>query len=146
MLTDLIVIFPRLATEPYTRTSPCDITYNCFAYAAGDQTQRWEPNLPWHWPPGVARRFTLAAFTQAYATLNYRRCDSGALEHGYEKIAIFAKDNKPTHVAVQLSDGQWSSKLGDLDDITHTLAGISGDLYGLPVRYMRRARPQQNNP
>ena len=143
MLTDLVAIFPHLSTEPYIRTSPCDLAYNCIAYAAGDQTQRWDPNLPWYWPPGVARRCTLAAFTQAFATLGYRRCNGPDLEPDYEKIAIFSKENQPTHVALQLAGGKWTSKLGDLDDITHTLVGISGDMYGQPVRYMRRRRAQQ---
>jgi hypothetical protein len=79
-----------------------------------------------------------------FAGLNYRRCNGPDLEADFEKVAIFAKNARATHVALQLPDGQWTSKLGDLDDITHTLAGISGDLYGAPVRYMRRRRPEQN--
>jgi hypothetical protein len=146
MLIDLVAIFPQLAAEPYLRTSPCSISYNCIAYAADDQTQRWDPNLPYYWPPGVARRDTLAAFTQVFARLGYRRCNSAALEAGFEKIAIFVKNNRAMHVAKQLQDGQWTSKLGDLDDITHTLMGISGDQYGHPVRYMRRPLQDPMNP
>src|SRR3990170_7159474 len=88
MLTDLIAIFPQLATEPYLRTSPCSMNYNCIAYAAGDETQRWDPNQGWHWPAGVPRQATVAAFTRLFAQLNYRRCNGPGLEVGFEKIAI----------------------------------------------------------
>ena len=139
MLTDLIAIFPQLATEPYMRTSACSMFYNCIAYAVGDQTKRWDPNQGWHWPAGVPRQATLAAFTKVFTQLNYRRCSGSELEAGFEKIAIYQKGNRATHAARQLPDGRWTSKLGDLDDITHTLAGLAGDQYGQPARYMRRA-------
>lgn len=141
MLTDLVAIFPDLATEPYLRTSPCTNSYNCFAYAAGDQSQRWDIIDPWYWPAGLPKRTTVGVLIRVFRTLNYQSCDGPALEAGFEKIVIYGKGNMATHAARQLPDGQWSSKLGDLDDITHTLAGIAGDVYGQPLRFMRRALP-----
>lgn len=140
MLTDLVALFPKLATEPYVRTSDCTFDYNCFAYAAGDQTHRWEPGF--HWPDDLPKTPpTLAVLMRLFGKEGYARCTGGDLEVGFDKIAIYGKGNLATHAAKQLDDGQWSSKLGDLDDITHTLEGLVGDLYGKPLRYMRRQKP-----
>ena len=64
----------------------------------------------------------------------------GDLEEGVEKIAIYILNGKPEHAAKQLPDGRWSSKLGDLDDITHTLNGLSGNRYGQAQVFLSRQR------
>ena len=138
MLTDLIATFPNLATEPYTRTSPCTFDYNCIAYASGDQTQRWDPALGFYWPPGIPRDWKVATLVRVFDAQGYVPCQNADQENGFEKVAIYRKKNRATHAAKQLLDGKWTSKLGDLDDITHTLDGLAGDMYGTPARYMRR--------
>lgn len=85
----------------------------------------------------------MEAFHAAFRTLGYALCDDGALEAGYEKIALYAKQAgatlKPTHAARQLGDGQWTSKVGDFEDIKHvTLESLHGPQYGEVVQYMRR--------
>ena len=62
------------------------------------------------------------------------------LESGREKIAIYARGAAPAHVARQLADGKWTSKLGAAVDITHTLRGLEGPLYGRVVVVMARVR------
>ena len=43
------------------------------------------------------------------------------------------------HAARQLSDGRWTSKLGELVDIEHPdLADVAGGIYGQPNLYMER--------
>ena len=45
-----------------------------------------------------------------------------------QKIALFGKLNPadgstiPTHAALQLESGEWTSKMGPLEDINHTTA------------------------
>ncbi|MGK7932393.1 MAG: hypothetical protein AB4041_13310 [Microcystaceae cyanobacterium] len=59
-----------------------------------------------------------------FQSFNYETCGYSNLEKGYQKIAVYTLNNKPTHVARQLSDGAWTSKLGSSEDIQHhTLVG-----------------------
>jgi hypothetical protein len=91
----------------------------------------------------VPREVTLVAFVEAFRVLGYEECDDGSLEDGYQKIAIFADDaGNPTHAARQLPNGEWTSKLGQLEDIVHaTVDDVNGPTYGTPVEFMRRSIP-----
>lgn len=54
------------------------------------------------------------------------------LDDGYEKVALYV-DNAgiPTHMARQLPNGEWTSKLGQLEDISHNdLDALEGTQYG----------------
>jgi hypothetical protein len=100
-----------------------------------------------HWPDGVARSETIAAFRDAFATLAYTECDSPDLEPGFEKIALFADtDGTPRHAARQLPGGLWTSKLGELEDIEHVLHDLEGIAYGSVVLLMRRPLPAEVPP
>lgn len=72
----------------------------------------------------VPREETLPAFIEAYGTRGFVACADGTLEAGFEKIAIFAKQvggaTVPTHAALQLETGRWTSKMGNLEDISHS--------------------------
>ena len=61
-----------------------------------------------------------------------------ALEAGYEKVALYALAGVPKHAARQLPGGGWTSKLGELDDIEHTLEGLVGSWYGNVVQILKR--------
>lgn len=84
----------------------------------------------------------MEAFVAAFGLLGYELCEAGdeALAPRYEKVAIYAKDDRPTHAARQLQTGEWTSKCGSLEDITHTLEGLQGSSYGAPAVVMRRRR------
>lgn len=138
---------PNLTNENHEVTSPASRKYNCIAWAAGDDTRKWWPD-PFgigHWPRNAQRRVTTQAFIDAYSDLGYVVCQNAVLEHGIEKIAIYATDGlsgpEPTHASLQLEDGRWSSKLGDYEDIAHrSLDGVACLRYGRAVVYMSRAR------
>jgi hypothetical protein len=119
--------------------------YNCYAFAAGDNTQRWEPDpaQQYYWPPTVPREYTVPAFIQAYRTCRYEVCGDGLQERGYEKIAIYADGSGIVrHAARQISDGRWLSKLGDAEDIIHEAPqSLASPIYGQPVCYLRRPKP-----
>ena len=139
MFTDLVALFPNLRTEAYHITSLCTIDYNCVAYAFGDQTQRWEPDPHniYHWP--ISKRdLKVKTWVLAAESLGFTVCKSDAFEDGFVKVAIYAKKGKATHVARQLPDGMWTSKLGDLEDITHTLIGIVNTRYGEPSTFLKK--------
>src|ERR1043165_9532707 len=137
-------LFPALRQVGFEITSPRDQRYNCVAWAAGDVTRWWWPaESPFaYWPPGADREESVASFIQAFAILGYERALSGDLEPQFEKVAIFASsDGTPTHMARQLRDGTWTSKVGSLEDIRHREpSGLEGSDYGIVVVFLRRDR------
>lgn len=135
-------IFPNLSGTPYKITSERSFKYNCFAWAAGDSNCRWEPDEYgfYFWPEVIPRFLTIETLSWAYELLGYQICDSNKHEEGFDKIAIYAIDGSPTHAAKQINQDIWTSKLGDLEDITHTLSGIEGEAYGKVARILRRPK------
>lgn len=135
-------LFPRLGGTAYQVTSPADDVYNCIAWAAGMTDLWWWPfgdPEKTHWPDGVPREETMAAFREAFAALGYSVCDQAQIEPGHEKVALFADASGcPLHAARQLPDGKWTSKLGALEDIEHALHDLEGTEYGGVVLIMRR--------
>ena len=105
-----------------------------------DTPPRWDYHQPGdYWPPGIPRNDRVETVMRVFATVGYEICDSDAREPGYEKIAVYAFVGHFTHVARQLADGQWTSKLGALELITHpTPETLSGGIYGSVHCLMRR--------
>ncbi len=144
MVEPLHVIFPGLANTSFRVTSAATRDYNCIAWAAGETNRWWWPdpdidNEAVYWPPNVPREETVEAFVAAFAVVGYEPCVGEEFEPGFEKVALFAKENHPEHAARQLPSGRWTSKLGFLEDIEHDLHAVSGAEYGLIVRIMRRS-------
>jgi hypothetical protein len=142
--------FPDLPRKGYRVTSEPSSRYNCFAYAAGDESRRWGPGpfpAGWqddYWPEGAPHEDTLEAFMQAYGTVGFAPGQDGSPEPGVEEIAIYATREGPQHAARQEKDGTWRSKLGPDEDIEHALDGLVGPLYGKVVVYL--ARPRKASP
>jgi hypothetical protein len=135
--TELEALFPRLRDSGYVVTSDYDAEYNCVSYIADDRRQRWEPEERggWYWPPHLPKNdFSLDNYVRCFEFLMFRRCDDGSFEEGVEKIAVFVDDDGEfSHVARQLSDGWWSSKLGFYEDISHPANELL--FQGRPTRY-----------
>lgn len=133
--------FPNLKEIHHEITSQSTREYNCIAWAAGDVENWWWPDEmgTGYWPPNVPRVQTIMAFILAYGSLGYVPCDDGSREAGFEKIALYSFGDKPTHAARQLIDGQWTSKLGDCEDIRHTTVEcLHGPRYGTVATYLKR--------
>lgn len=121
------ILFPQLESGRFSITSPKTSSYNCIAWAVGDQTRWWWPDSQNYWPRGVPRKRNVESFVQLFASHDYEVCESSHLEEGIEKIAIFAgPTGTPTHAARQLRDGSWTSKLGQNFDISHVLEQVGG--------------------
>jgi hypothetical protein len=137
---------PLLSKFGYNVTSFETTRYNCVAYAAGDETKKWDPtgfpSPSYYWPPNAKRGDEVNSLESCFEEIGFKKCYNGDLEHGYEKIAIYAKDDGNwTHVAKQLSDGAWSSKLGDFEDIRHQKCQwLHSHVYGQVVSFMRRSK------
>ena len=139
-------LFPNLDT--YRQTSPATPAYNCIAWAAEDSQRFWwpHPQQIYHWPGSVRREEKIERFIEAFQTLGYEPCGNGTYEGGWQKVVIYvASDGTPTHMARQLENGEWTSKLGNDVDITHhTVEDLEGPLYGTATRYLRRRTPGGN--
>lgn len=140
MYSDLGAIFPHLQNGGYLRTSPPTVDYNCVAWVFSRIDEWWEPDIfsLCVWPNDLKRNYTINSYIKLFEKNGFTRCDNDTLETGFEKIAIYTIDNEFQHVTRQLPDGKWTSKLGDLDDITHTLRGLAGKHYGNPTIFLRR--------
>lgn len=137
--------FPQLSTANHHVTSQETDAYNCVAWAAGDNTKWWEPTPGFYWPRGALADVTkVESFIEAFATLGYAVCGNGALDDRFEKLAIYVRSGQFQHVALQLADGKWTSKLGELEDIEHDseqdIEGNCSDCYGAVHTFMRRPR------
>ena len=138
---------PGLSSSNHTITSPKARRYNCIAWAAGEDFRFWCPD-PWgtaYWPHGIECSETIQAFVRAFGTLGFSRCSNGDLEPGIEKVALYGKGLEgvevPTHAARQLESGEWTSKLGRLEDIEHlSVENVAGPVYGRVVCYLSRSR------
>jgi hypothetical protein len=138
-----------LAAAGYEITSEATPSYNCIAWAAGDPTRWWEcgedgpidePGV--YWPEGAKSGFGLEALISAYEAIGYELCPAGGPEpeEGYEKVALYAEDGEWRHAAKLLEDGRWSSKLGDLEDVSHNSPeDVCGPFNGELACFMRRA-------
>jgi hypothetical protein len=133
--------FPNLAASNSRWSSKEDPDYNCIAWAAGVSDIWWEPDafFQWFWPLGASREYTIRAYLQAYGTQGFIPCDGGASEVGVLKLALYARGALPTHVARQLPDGWWASKLGKNVDIEHTLDALDGGEYGNVVHFLKKS-------
>ncbi len=91
------------------------------------------------WPEHVPNEVTVEAFVQLFAAEGFMPCESGSLEAGFGKIALYVRDGVPRHAARQHADGSWTSKLGTWIDLDHaSLAALEGGTYGEVTIFLRR--------
>jgi hypothetical protein len=132
--------FPKI--DPgFLVTSPFDFRYNCIGWAA-DEQRFWWPDGWNYWPIPDVREPTVERFTEAFATKGYTEASDGTLEPHIDKLAIYV-DSKGfvTHMARQLEDGTWTSKLGKAWDIQHVSEHcLSNSTYGSVAKYLKRSR------
>lgn len=145
--------FENLKDGEYELTSPFDAKYNCIAHAAGENDRWWwsvdtkTAGNDVFWFNNIPGQTTLENFILAFGKLGYEPCDSAELENNFEKVAVYvstedalhAPKGSPTHMVRQLSDGRWTSKLGQDVDISHqTLQSLEGKIYGEIKQILKR--------
>lgn len=132
--------FPALNLFHYQITSPPTNQYNCIAWAAGRDDKWWWP-INQYWPGRGRQDESPRTFVEEFSKMGYLPCDNDSLESDFEKVAIYVGSNGlVTHMARQLHDGRWTSKLGGGVDIVHALHGICGDRYGEIAKILRRPK------
>ncbi|MCA9263154.1 MAG: hypothetical protein KDA60_04875 [Planctomycetales bacterium] len=135
-------LFPNLTDDNHEITSPCTIDYNCIAWAANNTQRWWQPGVFW---PNESTRddYGIGELALAFESLGFETCQDGTVEPGYDKVALYAVGMMYTHAARQLPDGCWTSKIGQLEDITHTTTeALENSDYGEVIQFMRRRRAQ----
>ena len=133
--------FPLLKNPEKALSSPPSPRYNCIAWAVDVDNAFWWPkvNVPgYFWPPGVPCEETIVAFQCAYATKGYVPIREADCENYEQVIALMGKDGKVTHAMKRLSNGLWSSKLGQSFDIVHGLHELDSPIYGTVIGFMGR--------
>lgn len=138
----IIPEFPNTTIDPFVITSPQTSSYNCIAWAFGDNTKWYwpDPDEMYFWPENIPRTIEVSSFIELYKLKGYEVCISTSQEIGNEKIAIFlGNDGLPTHAARQLENGLWTSKLGCEYDIQHTIYSMNNSVYGNASVFMSRS-------
>ena len=133
--------WPNLETDAPSIESEASEEYNCVAWALGITDENWDPVSPaYDWPRTAPRSLLLETFITVYCSYNFVVCPDESLESGFEKLALYADDRGLfLHVARQLPEGNWTSKLGDLVDIVHTTpGGLEGPIYGRVATFLSR--------
>lgn len=133
---------PHLSSEGYVVTSDPTDEYNCIAYAAGE-TDRWWTHLEgddYYWPEHASRTSSIASLIEVFVGLGYERCADAGVEPGFKKVALYADWRGDwQHAALQLPGGEWSSKLGIFEDISHRAPeSLDTDYYGDVHCFMRK--------
>lgn len=140
--------WPNLGLHNASFTSAETPDYNCLAFGAGKEDEWWEPYVippeqpGIYWPPDVHPDNRPEDWAAALATVGFVICEGHEPEPDFVKVAIYADRNgEAVHVARQLRDGRWKSKLGSFEDIEHDdLRALEGGLYGRVVLCLRRPR------
>jgi hypothetical protein len=128
---------PNLNNYRWRATSAKSVLYNCIGWAMGEMRNWWP--VYYYWPPGASRAETVEACREAFEQRGFELCDSPSLESGFIKVAIYAQGGELTHAARQLPGGEWTSKLGMLEDIQHeTLEALECSEYGKVALIMRK--------
>jgi len=134
--------FPNLRPENHKVTSPSSWRYNCIAWSLGDDANWWTSEPGYYWPPRVPKPIhVLANVIKLYERLGFAVCDTPAVEVGFDRIAWYVAAGQFAHVARQLADGRWTSKLGEHEDIEHdSLEVLLGGEYEAVACVLKRRR------
>ncbi len=131
-------MFPALKRVGYQETSPPDNVYNCIAWANRKSDEWWSYKPGYKWP-NANRSWLVESLVDVFVSLGFEKCVDATVEEGVDKVAIYARNGLWMHAARQLSTGQWTSKLGPDEDITHpTPESLCGPDYGDVFCVMRR--------
>jgi hypothetical protein len=154
---EIVRYWPKLLADKFHFTSKKNVHYNCMTWAIAQDTVSnenvteddvfWMDMMMYFQHAHDLDPLNLDHSAKGYADClekHYRFtiCNNGEFEEGTEKIALYEnKDHEWSHIARQLENGNWTSKMGKLEDIEHySLEVLNGKLYGEPKLFMGRPR------
>lgn len=133
--------FPNSNNQNWRHTSNPTWEYNCLSWSVHRSDVWIWPDIgdQFSWPPDMVRGNTIATFRAFFERIGFVESNSGALEQGIEKIALYARGSAPEHFARQLASGKWTSKLSGAIDIEHdSLTVLEDGDYGRVQLIMAR--------
>ena len=96
-----------------------------------------------NWPGDLPQNDHAETYIRFFEQHGYQLADGPFVEPGFTKIAIYVEDDKFRHVARQLRNGQWSSKIGSKEDVIHELTALESHGpfgYGAASIFMKKAQ------
>lgn len=137
-LRELSTKLPGLSEENCSIESARDGDYNCVAWALGKDDEWWEPGM--FWPEGASSGSTVVDFASVFLQRGFEFTRDRGHEKGVQKVAIYGTEfGVFEHVARQLPDGRWTSKLGPQEDVEHdTLEVLEGGEYSNVMAILKR--------
>ena len=136
---DIEFYFPSLIGRQYD-ISDEDFSYNCLAYALGDESNWWEPPKQpgQYWPPGFPSDLTIPTVESIIRAHGFSVEIEPAATPTNDAIAIYGIGDEWTHFA-KFIDGKWKSKLGEGHDVTDVaLQDLEIPDYGSVVKILSR--------
>ena len=137
----LDILFPNAPRFSIALKSAASPRYNCIAFAVYCEAVPIWPDEDNSWPIGMPRNETVDQIIEFFRLVGFEVCSDSDTQFDakFEKVAIYAADGFPQHVAIQQRDGGWKSKLGVLADIWHRDPYVIQDAgYGRVVKILRR--------
>ena len=133
--------WPNLTKGSFDYASEHTVEYNCVAWALGEMHRLYD-SYGYDFPQDLKEKHTVENYAEFFRRHGFEICSDGSLEKGMEKLALYAdKNGEFMHVARQKTTGNWTSKMGDYEDVDHlTLRALQGTDYGEVVIFMRRPR------
>jgi hypothetical protein len=127
--------FPNLSLDNFKFTSLQTDEYNCVAWVI-DKDDDW---IQFYYDNGN-NDVRVSRYIEYFNSLGFTISNNPNLQEGVIKIAVYSDDsNEFKHVARQLPNGKWTSKLGDWEDIEHETAEVLlGKSYGSRLTIMER--------
>ncbi len=129
--------FPNLTFESFKYTSEKTDDYNCAAWSIEIEDE-W---IQFRDPKGMLD-VSITTYINYFTNLGFSITNDKNFEEGVKKIAIYKNEQDEfKHVARLMSNGKWTSKIGDWEDIEHdTLEVLADRSYGKPCLIMEKRK------
>jgi hypothetical protein len=139
--------YPNLIPGSFHKTSEETKLYNCVAWVDKIVDYSVDFSTDDDGNPRIDDEFLLPEiYIDYFESKGFTRCDNPDFEEGLEKIALYIHQGGTfEHVARQLENGHWTSKVGEYEDIEHyTLEALEKPTYyGKASIFMKRPRTKQ---
>lgn len=124
--------FPNLGPDKFAYTSLKTEDYNCMAWAV-ENTEDWI-----QFDGGYDCK--IETYINYFSSLGFTITEDVSYTNGIIKICLYAENNEFRHVARQLPNGRWTSKMGDWEDIEHETPDVLiGNFYGSKLIFMEKS-------
>lgn len=152
-----IAHFPDLEFDgSFEVNSDPNYFYNCIGFAIGYEDVWIAPSprksIPWFWwPDSVPFDEDPNSLVATFQYFGFELCDNDSLEDGFEKVALYSKNDNWKHAARIIGENIYHSKLGECYDIYHRGGNVlekasnPNESYGEPYMFMKRRLQERDS-